>query len=156
MTFRARILIGFSIAGTLSVSGALAQVAGSPAELANEKKKAEAKAAKENGLKVFIDPVTGQIRQPTAAEIGALSEPKTATAQAEPVLIPGPGGGNGVGAMLDESTMMYMVVTKRQDGKLDMDCVTGDKTAANRVANPKPAALKPVLTAPKKEQLDVM
>ena len=153
MTFSARILIGFSVVATLSVSSALAQVAGNPAEISNEQKKADGKAAKENGLKVFIDPVTGQIRQPTAAEIGTLSEPKAEAVQSQLTLIAGPGGG--VGAVLDDSTMMYMVVTKRPDGKLDMDCVTGDKAAANRLANPKPVAVRPVVVAPKREQLDV-
>jgi hypothetical protein len=148
VTFSARILIGFSVVATLSVSSALAQVAGNPAEISNEQKKADGKA-----VKVFIDPVTGQIRQPTAAEIGALSEPKAEAVQSQPALIAGPGGG--VGAVLDDSTMMYMMVTKRPDGKLDMDCVTGDKAAANRLANPKPVAVKPVVVAPKKEQLDV-
>ena len=148
MTFSARILIGFSVVATLSVSSALAQVAGNPAEISNERKKADGKA-----VKVFIDPVTGQIRQPTGAEIGALSEPKAEAVQSQPTLIAGPGGG--VGVVLDDSTMMYMVVTKSPDGKLDMDCVTGDKAAANRIANPKPVAVKPVVVAPKKEQLDV-
>jgi hypothetical protein len=148
VSFSARILIGFSVVATLSVSSAIAQVAGSTAEISSEQKKTEGKAAK-----VFIDPVTGQVRQPTAAEINTLSEPKAVAVQSQPTLIAGPGGG--VGAVLDDSTMMYMMVTKTPDGKLDMDCVTGDKAAANRLANPKPVAVKPVVVAPKKEQLDV-
>jgi hypothetical protein len=136
VTFSARILIGFSVVATLSVSSALAQVAGNPAEISSEQKKADGKAVK-----------------PTGAEIGALSEPKAEAVQSQPALIAGPGGG--VGAVLDDSTMMYMIVTKRPDGKLDMDCVTGDKAAANRLANPKPVAVKPDVVAPKKEQLDV-
>jgi hypothetical protein len=36
---------------------------------------------------------------------------------------------------LGEESLTYMVVTKAPDGKLDMDCVTGDQAAAARVAS---------------------
>jgi hypothetical protein len=49
--------------------------------------------------------------------------------------------------VLDDSTMSYMVVSKTADGKLNMDCVTGDKAAGQRVQG----AQTPV----KKEALDV-
>jgi hypothetical protein len=47
-------------------------------------------------------------------------------------MIQGPGGA--VGAMLGEDALTYMVVTAAPDGKLAMDCVTGDQAAAARVA----------------------
>jgi hypothetical protein len=56
-------------------------------------------------------------------------------------MIQGPGGA--VGAMLGEDSLTYMVVTAAPDGKLAMDCVTGDKAAAARVAGPAPKAAGP-------------
>jgi len=89
--------------------------------------------AKKPGAVVVIDPATGKIRQPTDAEIGALS-PASSPAPKAPqptVLLQGPGGA--VGAMLPEDSMSYMVVTTTPQGKLDVDCVTGSKAAAAAV-----------------------
>ena len=154
MTYSARVVFGFGVLAMFGLSTAVAQVAGNPGEV-SKGKKTEAKPA-QKGATVFIDPVTHQVRQPSAAEIGALTQGQaTASQQVEPaptMIYPAAGG---VGIVLDGSTDSYMVVTKRPDGKLDMDCVTGEKAAANRLANPKPAAAKPVVAAPKKEVLDV-
>jgi hypothetical protein len=88
------------------------------------------------GVVVFIDPATGQIRQPDASEIGGLipSTGSVAPKAPEPALIQGPGGA--VGARLGEDSLTYMVVTTAPDGQLAMDCVTGDKAAAARVTAP--------------------
>ncbi len=115
--------------------------------------KTAAMPSSKGGVVVFIDPVTGQIRQPDAAEIGSLTGTSAASSgqqaaapqDAAPQTIIGPG--NAVGIVLDESTLSYMVVSKTLDGKLDMDCVTGDKAANKRVQG----AQTPV----KKEALDV-
>ena len=97
--------------------------------------KPAASTAQQGGIVVFIDPVTGQIRQPDPSEIGALVTPTAPAPKApEPALIQGPGGA--VGARLGGDAMTYMVVTTTPDGKLDMDCVTGEKAAAARVAAP--------------------
>jgi hypothetical protein len=87
------------------------------------------------GMVVFIDPATGQIRQPDPSEIGTLVTLTNPPPKApEPALIQGPG--NAVGARLGGDAMTYVVVTTTPDGKLDMDCVTGEKAAAARVAAP--------------------
>jgi hypothetical protein len=110
------------------------------------------------GVMVFIDPATGKIRQPDAAEIGTLSgtsAPANASGGIAPAIARRPlarpvefrGPGNSVGLKLGEDSLSYMVVTKTPDGKLVEDCVTGDQAAAAMVSKgvtPKPAA------APKK------
>jgi hypothetical protein len=116
------------------------------------------------GLVVFIDPDTGQIRQPDAAEIGTLSDPSSDTTAPgnlgaadspamsrrpvakPPIMIHGPG--NSIGFKLGDDSHSYMVVTRTPDGKLAEDCVTGDTAAAALVSKgvtPKtpPAPKKP-------------
>ena len=96
------------------------------------------------GLVVFIDPDTGKIRQPDAAEIGTLSgTPAPANAGGanapmarQPVTRPVEfrGVGNIRGIKLGEDSLSYMEVTKTPDGKLAEACVTGDKAAADLVS----------------------
>jgi hypothetical protein len=40
------------------------------------------------------------------------------------------GAGGGVGVKLGAESLSYVVVTRSPDGKLSMECVTGDKAAA--------------------------
>jgi hypothetical protein len=119
-------------------------------------------AAPAGGVVVFIDPDTGQIRQPDAAEIGTLSDPligTTAPANASgadspamlrrpvakpPIMVHGPG--NSVGVKLGDDSLSYMVVTKTPDGKLAEDCVTGDTAAGALVSK----GVTPKTAAPKK------
>ena len=94
------------------------------------------------GMVVVVDPATGQIREATAAEIGAAgaSSPSPSSAQTSvnqivpiaPVGQPGPGGS--VILTLDGSSDTYSVMTKGPDGKLSMECVTGETAAAKRLA----------------------
>lgn len=104
------------------------------------------------GVVVFKDPVTGQIRQPDASEIGGLLQqgPGAAAATAGEAVqeLKGPGGA--VGMTLPESSMVFMVATKEPDGRLVTDCVTGAKAAAARVAVGQTAK-----KLEKKENLDV-
>ena len=97
------------------------------------------------GLVVFIDPDTGKIRQPDAAEIGTLSgtpAPANAGGANAPAMARQPvtrpvefrGVGNIRGIKLGEDSLSYMVVTKTPDGKLAEACVTGDKAAADLVS----------------------
>ena len=101
--------------------------------------------AQAGGLVVFIDPATGKIRQPDAAEIGTLSgtpapanagganAPAVARRQVDrPVEFRGVGNIRGI--KLGEDSLSYMVVTKTPDGKLAEACVTGDKAAADLVS----------------------
>jgi hypothetical protein len=118
------------------------------------KEPAKKPAGATNGVVVFIDPATGQIRQPDASEIGGLVTPAGPAPKAPvpaPALIQGPGGA--VGARLSEDSLTYMVVTAAPDGKLAMDCVTGEKAAAARVtASPVPKA-KDTPAGPKNPQV---
>lgn len=85
------------------------------------------------GAVVFIDPATGKIVQPSAAQIGTLSPVTGGPVQKAPtVTIQGPGGA--VGIRLTPESFSYSVATLAPDGKLVLDCVTGEKAAAARVA----------------------
>jgi hypothetical protein len=109
------------------------------------------KTAGATGVVVFIDPATGKIRQPDASEIGGLVTPSPGPAPKapEPALLQGPGGA--VGARLGADSLTYMVVTTAPDGKLAMDCVTGEKAAAAQVTSPAPKA-KETSAGPKNPQ----
>lgn len=103
------------------------------------------------GLVVFVDPVTGKIRQPDAAEIGALTAPRPGTAAAAPAaeapLLMKYGPGGAVGVVLDSRYESFMVATKAPDGKLAMNCVEGARKANEAVA----AAVKRSGKAARKE-----
>jgi hypothetical protein len=134
------------ICAAVGASGAFAQ-APQPASDAQKQAPASAKPADEKkappqaeaqppsaagGVVVFIDPVTKQIRQPDAAEIGALL-PKARPVPAAPLVTKSlPGGG--VEIVLDSSFDSYAVATKTPDGQLVMDCVTGDSKSAETVS----------------------
>ncbi|HEY3351528.1 MAG TPA: hypothetical protein VGM13_17255 [Thermoanaerobaculia bacterium] len=129
-------LIPFSLASSL----APAQPASPPENKAAPAREGPAAPAK--GLVVFIDPVTGKIRQPEPAEIGALTAPPAAAGvpAVEPPLLMKTGPGGAVGVVLDSRFASFMVVTKTPDGKLAMECVTGGKKADETVsAGVKPA-----------------
>ncbi|MEO8054819.1 MAG: hypothetical protein ABI768_06680 [Acidobacteriota bacterium] len=105
----------------------------------------EGPAAAAKGLVVFIDPVTGKIRQPEPSEIGALTAPPAATAApaVEPPLLMKTGPGGAVGVVLDSRFESFMVVTKTPDGKLAMGCVEGKKKADEAVSAGAKTAPKP-------------
>jgi hypothetical protein len=96
------------------------------------------------GMVVFIDPATGQIRQPEAAEIGTLSPPPqngviNAAPSAAQQRMPDVhrefrGAGGMIGVKLGDDSLSYMVVSKTPDGKLAEDCVTGGEAAAAAVS----------------------
>jgi hypothetical protein len=95
----------------------------------------EGPAAPAKGLVVFIDPVTGKIRQPDPAEIGGLVAPPAAvTRPVEAPLVMKFGPGGAVGVVLDSRFESFMVVTKKPDGKLAMDCVTGEQKAHEAIS----------------------
>ena len=86
------------------------------------------------GVMVFIDPVTGRIVQPTEAQMGRLARSPQAVpkAKAPVVTIQGPGGA--VGMMLGPESLSYSIATRTVDGKIALDCVTGDQAADRIVA----------------------
>lgn len=115
----------------------------------------EGPAAPAKGLVVFIDPVTGKVRQPEPSEIGALTAPSAgavpAAPAAEPPLLMKSGPGGAVGVVLDSRFESFMVVSKTPDGKLAMSCVTGGAKADEIVA----AGAKPAPKADGKETAHV-
>lgn len=136
---------------SLVSSSALAEEAPPAEGKAVAPREAPAAPAPAPGLVVFVDPVTGKIRQPDPAEIGALTAPKPGTEAAAPapeaplVMRSGPGGA--VGIVLDSRFESFMVVRKTPDGKLAMDCVAGDRSADAAVAAGAKAAGKTENTA---------
>ena len=95
------------------------------------------------GMVVVRDAQSGQLREPTAAEIRALqaspsgSAPR-ASAAAAPTMVTGPGGRRSV--RLGERNMVYSVVTRDANGKLgDDQCVPGAQAAERALAQPAPA-----------------
>jgi hypothetical protein len=149
---RTRLAIAMLAAAVGSVA---ANAQSAPQAPANTPKTAESKdsekatpkaapASPAGGLVVFIDPVTGQIRQPEAAEIGTLSAPPqagvinaapSAAQQHTPVVHREFRGAGGViGVKLGDESLSYMVVSKTPDGKLAEDCVTGGEAAAVAVS----------------------
>jgi len=100
----------------------------------------------EPGQRVFIDPVTKQIKQPDQSDIDALN---AAAPQKKAALraVPAPAAQETVlenGAVMlqvDDSMMMYSVVTKTPDGKLVMGCVDG-KQKADEVGSGKKTAVQ--------------
>lgn len=106
------------------------------------------------GLRVFKDPVTGQLRAPTHEEVRALqlkeAQAKSARTVAAgrvgmvsrtvPVLVQRADGSRKL--ELTEESLSYSVVTRNADGSLDMSCVTGADTAERVVKGKKFAATR--------------
>ena len=95
------------------------------------------------GQTVFKDPVTGQFRNPTAAEAKKLNDLRSADRAAQKAARKAAGEGatgvvrlqqNGiVAAHVDEESIMHSVMTRNADGTLAHNCVHG-KTAADTSA----------------------
>lgn len=93
------------------------------------------------GMQVVKDPVTGELRVPTADEAKALRAAKPASAIAKPGVRRGLATGainpqpvvhpNGmVSVELDEDSLAYSVARKNPDGSISQVCVTGPQAAA--------------------------
>ena len=87
-----------------------------------------AKAAGQDSMVVVRDPLTGQLRAPTADELKELRAKTPATtgfaAPRAPATISRRDGARGV--RLGDKDMVYEVVTRGPDGKLTSECVHGD------------------------------
>jgi len=83
------------------------------------------------GMRVAVDPATGQIRPMTADEAKALDALSMASARraaaAAPRTFKTASGATGVA--LDDSHMVYSVATVGADGKIELECVTGAEHA---------------------------
>lgn len=93
-----------------------------------------------NGMRVVRDPVTGQLRAPTHEEFKKMQEDEraakasapaaratSAASASAPVQMQRQDGSKGM--RVGKAFMSYAVVTRKSDGSLDMDCVTGDESA---------------------------
>lgn len=126
---------------TAATKGATSRAATPPSESAG-------------GVMVFIDPLTGKIRQPEPGEVEQLLQQRALALPQSSLTSPSstfnvPGGG--VGLMLDDSFDSYMVVTRKPDGSLLMDCLPDGKAAAEAVTK----GLSTGEILHKKEVLDV-
>ncbi|MFZ6647058.1 post-PEP-CTERM-1 domain-containing protein [Undibacterium sp. TJN25] len=105
--------------------------------------------AQDSGMRVFKDPVTGQLRAPTAEESAALDAQDKAVQASKSgrqatqarakraVAVVRPDGSKTMA--LDESFMTYSVATRNADGTLGMECVTGEE-AAEKLMSAAPSA----------------
>lgn len=96
------------------------------------------------GQRIFIDPVTRQIVQPTAEDIKALENAggkKSMTVQAQPK--PFINARGGIGVKLDSSFMSYAVAGKDAEGKLQSNCIESDAAAQDAVKSGNVSSLKP-------------
>jgi hypothetical protein len=98
----------------------------------------------QSGMVVVRDPQTGELRAPTAAESRALApQGPSASIRAQsttPALVTHPGGARQV--RLGERGLVYSIVTRGADGKLDEHCVQGEKAADKAVHAPASAQQK--------------
>ena len=89
----------------------------------------------QQGMVVVRDADTGELRAPTPSEARAL-HPRTnasaaGAAEPAPKMVTGPGGRRSV--QLGERHMVYSVVTRGADGKLEEQCLQGAHAAEHAV-----------------------
>lgn len=85
------------------------------------------------GVVVFIDPATGQIREPDPSEMATLvGRSQRPSSDAQPVTFQPPGGG--VGVRLGDEFQVAAVARVATDGKLTTECTTGKHRATRRAA----------------------
>ena len=97
----------------------------------------------QQGMVVVRDAQTGQLRAPTAAEMRALAPPPASASmspQSQPPMVTHPGGSRHV--RLGERGLVYSVVKRGADGKLEEQCVLG-AAAAEKALNASPGAGAP-------------
>lgn len=103
-------------------------------------------AAGQEGQTVHKDPRTGKIRNATAAEARQLNELRAADRAAQKAARQAAGAPeagvvrlqqNGVvAAHVDEESVMYSVMRRNADGKLEHDCVHGKSAADSSLSHP--------------------
>jgi len=121
--------------GLLGLSLALVPVAARAEDSKDAKKQAPA-TPKPAGMVVAKDPVTGELRAPTAEEAAELNQQKAKTAPHTSATrklqtVRGPHGA--VGVVLDDSSAVYAVATKSPDGKVTTKEVNGATLAKKPV-----------------------
>lgn len=103
-------------------------------------------AAGQEGQTVFKDAATGQLRNPTAAQVKELNdakaanraakaaEPKAASAMPTGVAMLQRNGT--IRAVPDEESISYSVMTRNAQGELVLQCVTGASAAKETMSTP--------------------
>jgi len=93
------------------------------------------------GLTVVRDADTGELRAPTAAELRALRPASSTTAHQAPAQRQAVTGKHGESSVvLGERKLVYAVVKRGADGKLDHHCVDGAHAAARVLDHSAPTA----------------
>ena len=94
----------------------------------------------ESGVRAYIDPATGKLRQPTAAERAEEARQSAAAAkqrQGKGVKIEKQANGAKRAIDLEGRTMESVVVTRAADGSLHYQYVTGEATQVDTANLPK-------------------
>ncbi len=98
-----------------------------------------------NGLMIFVDPVTGQVREPTPEELKTLTDANPPPANGKQAVLPDSvniqGADGSAGMKLGPDSMTYSVVTKTPEG-LKIEEVTGEKAARERINGGTPEEAK--------------
>ena len=139
---QAQLMIAVTTAAMLCASGVAAQTVWPPSNAKVDIERSDQTQpvaiapapAAAGGMRVFIDPETRQVRQPTAAELANFpaARPKVG-APFVPQIRANPNGG--IAATLDSSFASYTVATRNPDGSIRVDCVSDAKAAADALAN---------------------
>ncbi|WP_137939095.1 hypothetical protein [Chitinivorax sp. B] len=91
-------------------------------------------------MKVYRDPVTGQLREPEHDELANTNRVKRAV-RAQPMAAPVAQPqmkrtrSGGVAMMVTEDQMNYSVAVRKADGSVDMHCVEGQEAAESLLKN---------------------
>ena len=115
-----------------------------------EKKTDKQTAPAAGGMKAYIDPATGKLREPTTEDLrneGAGPQAGTATTNLEMLRH----SSGAVSVVLGPEHMSYSVAKRNDDGTLSTSCVEGEKKAQSWMKEFK----KPVDLTLSKEKLDV-
>jgi hypothetical protein len=107
-------------------------------------------ASPDAGQRIYIDPVTKQIVQPSAEDIQALDNARLNKANKRSLAAPSTAAPESqefvtkdgfFGVVVPEEAMVYSVATQTADGKVTIGCVDGKKQAESVVTS-KPAPAK--------------
>lgn len=106
-----------------------------------------APSAQAQGMRIVRDPVTGQLRAPTADEAAAMDAQDAKDRAAKAATVPSGSSdspaplkmlqSNGVRYRVGDTFLSYSVVKRSADGTLDMQCVPGKEAAERLVLDTK-------------------
>jgi hypothetical protein len=135
------LIIGLAGAALFVSAEEISKKDGAAGEAAAKADTAEGKQASARGGVVAVRDPDGGIRQATPAEIRAITGSSKQLVTTQQATGPLPAA-SGIAVRLDPArSRVYSVVTRSADGKLAMQCVTGEPAAAH--AMHAPAAARP-------------